>query len=53
MKKALIALLVTLLAGVLGMVIGIEFLGGWPTFGSIVAVAVMGAFILYWNDTKK
>lgn len=35
------------------MVIGLEFLGGYIEFGLLIAVAVMGAFIIYFNEKKK
>lgn len=53
MGKAILAALVTLIAGYLGMVVGLELLGGWTEFGVLVAVCVMGAFIIYFNDKKK
>lgn len=53
MGKAFLALIVTFISGVLGMVAGHELLGGFPEFGCIIAVAVMGAFIIYFNEKKK
>ena len=53
MGKAILAAIVTLFAGYLGMVVGLELLGGWVEFGVLVAVCVMGAFIIYFNDKKK
>ncbi len=53
MGKAILAALVTLVAGYLGMVIGLEFLGGFVEFGCLIAVAVMGAFIIYFIEKKK
>ena len=53
MGKAIVALIVTLIAGWFGIAIGYELLGGFPEFGSIIAVSVMGAFIIYFNDKKK
>lgn len=35
------------------MVVGLELLGGFVELGCIIAVAVMGAFIIYFNDKKK
>ena len=51
--KAILAAIVTLIAGYLGMVVGLEFLGDWVEFGLLIAIAVMGAFIIYFNDKKK
>ena len=53
MKKAILAAVATLGAGYLGTVVGHELLGGFVEFGCLVAVAVMGAFIIYFNDKKK
>lgn len=53
MGKAILAAIVTLFAGYLGMVVGLELLGGWVEFGVLIAVCVMGAFIIYFNDKKK
>ena len=51
--KAILAAIVTLIVGYLGMVVGLEFLGKWVEFGLLIAIAVMGAFIIYFNDKKK
>lgn len=51
MGKAILAAIVTLVAGYYGYVIGDEI--GFVGLESIVAVAVMGAFIIYFNDKKK
>ena len=53
MGKAILAATVTLIVGYLGMVVGLEFLGGFVEFGMLIAIAVMGAFIIYFNDKKK
>ena len=53
MGKAIFAAIVTLIVGYLGMVVGLEFLGNWVEFGLLIAIAVMGAFIIYFNDKKK
>ena len=49
MVKAIIAAIVTLIVGYLGMVVGLELLGGWTEFGVLVAVCIMGSFII--NDS--
>ncbi|MBS4786331.1 MAG: binding-protein-dependent transport permease [Clostridiales bacterium] len=53
MGKAFLALITTFLAGLLGMVIGFEFLQGFPELGSVVAISVMGAFIIYFTDKTR
>ena len=53
MGKAILAAIVTLIVGYLGMVVGLEFLGNWVEFGLLIAIAVMVAFIIYFNDKKK
>ena len=50
MGKAILAAIVTLIVGYLGMVVGLELLGNWVEFGLLIAIAVMGAFIIYFND---
>lgn len=49
MKKAIIAALATAFAG--------WFFADWcdqlPEIGSIIAIAVMGGFIIYFNEEKK
>ena len=49
MKKAIIAALTTVFAG--------WFFADWcyqlPEIGSVIAIAVMGAFIIYFNEEKK
>lgn len=52
MGKAILAALVTLVSGYIGMVLGLEIFGGWVEFGVLVAVAVMGGFIIYFNEKK-
>ncbi len=53
MGKAILAAIVTFIAGCLGMVVGLEILGGWVEFGLLIAIAVMGAFIIYFNGKRK
>ena len=43
MGKAILAAIVTLIVGYLGMVVGLEFLGNLLEFGLLIAIAVMGA----------
>ena len=52
MGKAILAAIVTLIVGYLGTVVGLELLGNWGEFGLLIAIAVMGAFIIYFNDKK-
>ena len=42
MGKAILAAIVTLIVGYLGMVVGLELLGNWVEFGLLIAIAVMG-----------
>ena len=53
MGKAILAAIVTLIVGYLGTVVGLELLGNWVEFGLLIAIAVMGAFIIYFNDKKE
>ena len=52
MGKAILAAIVTLIAGYSGAVLGYEVLGGFAELGGIIAIAIMGAFIIYFNDKK-
>ena len=52
MGKAILAAIVTVIVGYLGTVVGLELLGNWYEFGLLIAIAVMGAFIIYFNDKK-
>ena len=49
MGKAILAAIVTLVVGLLVMSIFTEAI----EFGVLAAVAVMGEFIIYFNDKKK
>ena len=51
--KVSLAVVVTLICGYLGVVIGNELLGGFRELGCISAIAVMGAFIVFFNEKKK
>ncbi len=53
MRKAILAAIITLFFGYLGTVVGHEFLGGWVEFGELIAIAAMGAFIIFFNEKKK
>ena len=49
MKKAILAAVVTLVIGIGVMTIFTDAL----EFGVVAAIAVMGGFIIYFNDKKK
>ena len=49
MKKALIAVIITIIVGLFVMGIFTETL----EFGLLATIAVMGGFIIYFNDKKK
>ncbi len=53
MGKAFLALIVTLVLGLLGTAFGYDEMNGFSEVGSIVAIAVMGAFIIYFNEKDK
>ncbi len=53
MGKALLALFVTIIMGLLGTAFGYDAMNGFSEIGSIVAIAVMGAFIIYFNERNK
>ncbi len=52
MKKALLAAAVTLGVGYLALALFWN-VGGGGYLGLLVAIAVMGGFIIYFNDSKK
>ncbi len=49
MGKAILAAIITLIVGLLTM----SIFTGAGEVGSLVAIAVMGAFIIYFNEKKK
>ena len=53
MGKAILALIVTLILGLLGTAFGYDSMNGFSEVGAVVAVAVMGAFIIYFNEKNK
>lgn len=53
MAKAILALVVTLFFGFIGIGVGLDLLGGRPEVGCVIAISVMGAFIIYFNEKKK
>lgn len=53
MVRSIIAIICTLVVGTVCMEIGLEFLGGFPEFGSIAAVAVASGCIIYFNEKRK
>ena len=52
MLKSIITLIVTLIVGVVFMAIGNDFLPGSAYLGVIVAVAVAGALVVFFNGQK-
>lgn len=54
MKRAIITLLSTLIAGYVALVFGRgELLNHIPEYGPIVAIAVAAGFIVYFNEKGK
>ena len=53
MGKAILALVVTIICGAGGIMLGLESSLPIPELGAVVAIAVMGAFIIYYNEKKK
>ena len=52
MGKAILALIVTVVVGLLGTAFGYDAMNGFSEIGAIAAIAVMGAFIIYFNEKK-
>jgi hypothetical protein len=53
MGKAILAIIVTFFGGWLCAAIGNDTMGGFVELGTIGAVAIMGGFIIYFNEKKK
>ena len=53
MGKVIFTLVLTLVVGLVSMVLGIEFFGGYPELGAIVSIAVASGLIVYFNKKKK
>jgi len=51
MLKAIIAAIVTIIVGFFGCAIFASWINA-QEFGVVLAIAVMGAFIIYFNDNK-
>ena len=52
MGKVIFTLVLTLVVGLVSMVLGIEFFGGYPELGAIVSIAVASGLIVYFNNKK-
>lgn len=52
MGKALLAMIMTVIVGFFGSAFFARFANA-PEWGVVLAVAVMGGFIIYFNDKKK
>lgn len=53
MGKAILAAIVTLIVGILGVVIGLEVFNGFTELGVILSICVMGAFGIYYTEKKQ
>ena len=51
MGKAILAMIVTVIVGFMGSAICANWVNA-PEWGVVLAVAVMGGFIIYFNDKK-
>jgi len=52
MKKAALALIITIAIGLLVAIFAFENMDGFSELGSIAAIAVMGFFIILFNEKK-
>ncbi len=52
MDKAIFAMIATVMTGVVSSAVFASWVNA-PEWGVVLAVAVMGAFIIYFNDKKK
>lgn len=53
MGKCILAFIVTVLLGFGGIMLGNASDIPIPELGAVIAIAVMGAFIIYFNEKKK
>ena len=53
MGKALLALVVTVIVGLLATAFGYDAMNGFSEVGAVVSIAVMGAFIIYFQEKHK
>lgn len=53
MGKVIFTLVLTLVVGLVSMVLGIEFFGGYPELGAIVSIAVASGLIVYFNNKSS
>lgn len=51
MDKLVLAFIVTIVVGVVFTIIGDTL--NWMELGNLFAIAIMGAFIIYYNDKKS
>ena len=52
MGKAILAMIVTVIVGFMSSAIFANWVNA-PEWGIVLAIAVMGGFIIYFNDKKK
>ena len=53
MGKAILAMIASLVLGIIGAVLNKEFGLNIPDLGAILSIVTMGAFIICFNDQKK
>ena len=53
MGRAILAFIITIIVGFVSASYGVAYMGNFAEWGSIVAVATMGAFIIYYNEKNK
>ena len=52
MGKVIFTLVLTLVVGLVSMVLGIEFFGGYPELGAIVSIAVASGLLIIKRNKK-
>ncbi len=53
MGKVILAMIASLVLGIIGAVLNKEFGLNIPDLGAILSIVTMGTFIIYFNDKKK
>ncbi|WAA08912.1 hypothetical protein [Fervidibacillus albus] len=53
MGKAILTIIISFIVGLFGMVVGLEFFGGFPSLGPVMAIATAGGLIVFFNEKNN
>lgn len=51
--EIILTLILTFIIGIVCLAVGTDFMNGFTELGTIAAVVVMGALVVYFNEKKK